>query len=121
MTNTLGNRISKILKAKGMSQRSMAYAIGITEATMSRYVNDERTPNAEVIVKIAKLLHTTTDDLLGLKAEQTNEEWFCGLSTEEKAEWIFNDRVEQSDWWYEQQGHTKAEVIEWLKQPHQKE
>ena len=50
--------------------------------------------------------------------EQTNEEWFCNLSTEEKAEWIFNDRVEQSDWWYEQQGHTKAEVIEWLKQPH---
>ena len=53
-----------------------------------------------------------------VKQPLTNEEWFCGLSTEEKAEWIFNDRVEQSDWWYEQQGHTKAEVIEWLKQPH---
>ena len=22
--------------------------------------------------------------------EQTNEEWFCGLSTEEKAEWLLN-------------------------------
>ena len=53
------------------------------------------------------------------EVEQTNEEWFCGLSTEEKAEWIFNDRVEQSDGWYEQQGHTKAEVMEWLKEKHE--
>ena len=49
---------------------------------------------------------------------QTNEEWLRSCTTEQLAEWIFNDRVEQSDWWYEQQGHTKAEVIEWLKQPH---
>lgn len=48
----------------------------------------------------------------------TNEEWLRSCNTEQLAEWIFNDRVEQSDWWYEQQGHTKAEVIEWLKQPH---
>ena len=48
----------------------------------------------------------------------TNEQWLRSLDTEQLAEWIFNDRVEQSDWWYEQQGHTKAEVIEWLKQPH---
>ena len=119
MTDTLGNRISKILKAKGMSQKSLAYAIGITEATMSRYVNDERTPNAEVIVKIAKLLHTTTDDLLGLK--QTNEEWLRSCTTEQLAEWTASVvqkaisikenngivMLESAIWW-----------VEWLKQPH---
>ena len=117
MTDTLGNRISKILKAKGMSQKSLAYAIGITEATMSRYVNDERTPNAEVIVKIAKLLHTTTDDLLGLKAEQTNEEWLVSLSTEEKAEFLQSISVLSLE--------SKDEDLEdwkaWLKQPHRGE
>ena len=44
----------------------------------------------------------------------TNEQWFCSLSTQEKAQWIFNDRVEQSDGWYEQCGHTVNEVLDWL-------
>lgn len=51
----------------------------------------------------------------------TEQEWLQTCDTEQLAEWIFNDRVEQSDWWYEQQGHTKAEVLEWLKQPHREE
>lgn len=38
----------------------------------------------------------------------TNEEWFCNLSTEEKAEWII----------YKGNLSTKWGWVEWLKQEH---
>ena len=48
----------------------------------------------------------------------TNEEWFCGLSTEEKAKFlrqIYRDgRDDYIGEWYEQ---TEADFVEWLKQP----
>ena len=40
--------------------------------------------------------------------QMTNEEWFCGLSTEEKAEWII----------YKGNLSTKWGWVEWLKQEH---
>ena len=43
----------------------------------------------------------------------TNEEWFCGLSTEEKAKRIINIAV-NSDCDY-------RTIVEWLKQPHREE
>ena len=53
--------------------------------------------------------------------EQTNEEWFCGLSTEQKAEVFLkfqnrgiNARSEVSL----VQLPTKYDVVNWLKQPH---
>ena len=50
---------------------------------------------------------------------QNNEEWFCGLSTEEKAKFlrkIYRDgRDDYVGEWYEQ---TEADFVEWLKQPH---
>lgn len=58
------------------------------------------------------------------EVEQTNEEWFCQLSTEEKAE-------ELLAWWfdgantYSQFGlfkweidEAKEKIMKWLKQPH---
>lgn len=49
----------------------------------------------------------------------TNEDWFCGLSTEEKAKFlrqIYRDgRDDYVGEWYEQ---TESDFIEWLKQPH---
>ena len=58
------------------------------------------------------------------KKKQTNEEWFCGLSTEEKAEWLSN----RDEFIYDcgQRSLTpkimdKDEWEEWLKQPHTNE
>ena len=43
-----------------------------------------------------------------IKKEQTNEEWFCQLSTEEKAKWLY----------YQSNGETKEDWLRWLKQLH---
>ena len=45
----------------------------------------------------------------------TNEEWFCQLPTEEKAEWLENKMT----WAAQEQGTFTAKGWEWwLKQPH---
>lgn len=53
------------------------------------------------------------------EVEMTNEDWFCGLSTEEKAKFlrqIYRDgRDDYVGEWYEQ---TEKDFEEWLKQPH---
>lgn len=55
------------------------------------------------------------------KKPQTNEEWFCGLSTEEKAEFLV--KIELSAMHPIKRGAIDMEkfieeVVEWLKQPH---
>ena len=63
---TIGERISRSMREKHISQREMASRVGITELTMSRYSNDVRIPNAAVIGEIAKILGVTTDYLIGV-------------------------------------------------------
>lgn len=47
------------LKQLGMTQRDLATEIGVTEATISRYVKGEREPNDELLAKIAESLEVT--------------------------------------------------------------
>ena len=54
------------------------------------------------------------------KPMMTNEEWFCGLSTEEKAKWIATqcgNAVMESTYDVSKL-RKKRYWVEWLKQPH---
>ena len=62
---TLGTRISDLLDQQGLSQRELADKVGITQVSMSRYISGARTPKAPDLANIARVLHTTTDYLLG--------------------------------------------------------
>lgn len=73
MANTLGGRISELLLRQGVSQKELAERIGVTEASMSRYIKNEREPKAAIVANIATALHTTTDYLLGAVKEDDNE------------------------------------------------
>ena len=61
----IGARIKPILEKQGMTQRDLAYKIGVTEVSISRYISGERMPKANIVVYIADALNTTTDYLLG--------------------------------------------------------
>ena len=58
--------------------------------------------------------------------EQTNEEWFTSLSTEEKAEWLSKHfhcgdcDIENRECFGTYSG-CKETMLEWLKQPHTNE
>ena len=44
MATLTGNKLAALLKERGMSQKELAKAAGLTPAAVSRYVNGEREP-----------------------------------------------------------------------------
>ena len=62
--NTLGYRLFELLKAKDMTQKELAYTIGVSEVSISRYVNNARKPRAIVLYKMAEVLGVSVEYLL---------------------------------------------------------
>ena len=67
---TIGERIDKCIKAKGITQRELAAMTGCTEVSMSRYVNDQRVPHVVILLNIARVLGVSTDYLLGADGDE---------------------------------------------------
>ena len=63
--NDFGEKDVMLLKKNNMTQKELANKVGITEASLSRYIRRNRTPKGPVIANIANVLHTTADYLLG--------------------------------------------------------
>lgn len=61
----LNGRIKKYMNERHFTQKELAKRAGITEASMSKYLNGERTPRIDVIVNLANALQISTDELLG--------------------------------------------------------
>lgn len=66
----IGDRIYRLMKENGYTQRELAGMIGVTEAAMCRYVRNEREPKLEVVANLATALHTTADYLIHGKKEE---------------------------------------------------
>lgn len=63
--NTIGERIIYLREAQNIKQKELAAAIGVTAATMSKYENNINVPSADILSKIAGVLKTSTDYLVG--------------------------------------------------------
>ncbi len=61
---SLGEKLMDILEQKDMTQRNLADLVGVTEVTISRYINGSRQPRSDILGKIAKALNVSLDDLL---------------------------------------------------------
>lgn len=72
--NILGKRIEELLHRQHISQRQLAKASGITEISISRYINGERSPKTRELIKIANCLQTSTDFLLGIEPKKETVE-----------------------------------------------
>jgi len=68
-------RIRERRKELGMSQDALANAVGATQAAISRYEAGEVSPNAEVLLAMARVMKTSTDWLLGMTAENILGIW----------------------------------------------
>ena len=69
----LGNKITHLLKERRMTQKELANKIGITEVTLSRYINGNGIPKSSVLINIANTLHTTPNYLLGIEEKSDFE------------------------------------------------
>lgn len=65
---SLGRRMARLRKARGITQVELAAHLDTTQTLVSDYELDRRRLHAEMIVRVAKVLGVTTDELLGSKA-----------------------------------------------------
>ena len=64
------DRLKIIREAKHMTQTELANIIGIAPNTLNSYENTNREPRITLVIKLAKALGVSTDELLGLKDEK---------------------------------------------------
>lgn len=62
---TFNEILNQELQKQNITQRELANRTGLTEVSIGRYCNGQRSPNVNTIVKIANELHVNTDYLLG--------------------------------------------------------
>jgi transcriptional regulator with XRE-family HTH domain len=61
----LGERIKKLRKEKKLTQQELGEKVNVTKVSISGYENGNRTPDTETLQKLADVLETSTDYLLG--------------------------------------------------------
>jgi transcriptional regulator with XRE-family HTH domain len=72
---TIGRRLARIRKERGFNQADLARKIGLTSALVCDYEHDRIRLHAEMVIRFAKALGVSTDDiLLGSKLSKKNGE-----------------------------------------------
>lgn len=61
--NYLSINLRRLLNEKGMTQRSFANKVGISEQTISRYINGDRLPDYDNIDLMANVLQVSVNEL----------------------------------------------------------
>ena len=69
---SFGPRLRELRESRGLSQRKLAELIGGEAMQISRYESGTNLPAAESIVRLAEVLHVTTDELLTGKKPETD-------------------------------------------------
>ena len=63
MEEKLNDRLKRLLKSKGMTQKSLARLTGIPEPTISHYVSGYRNPELPALRKLADALGVSLSEL----------------------------------------------------------
>ena len=65
MIKGLPERLKKLRKKYGLSQKQVAERIGVSASIVSGYKTGERTPSTDILLSLSYLYQCTTDYLLG--------------------------------------------------------
>lgn len=65
----VGANIQRKLDVKGMTQQSLADALGISKQVMNKIIKGNKAINVNELAKIAEILSTSTDALLMVETE----------------------------------------------------
>lgn len=99
-------RLLELIGEKSLSQKDLSMITGLTESTISRYVSGERIPRGANLVKLAKALDTTVDDLLGNNREEDDIEEIINLVARNSEKMDVEDKMRiinlvsrKEEWW----------------------
>ena len=60
-----GEKIKERRWQMGMTQKELADRLGVTGSAISSYENNTRLPSFEILIKMSRVFHMSTDELLG--------------------------------------------------------
>ena len=66
----ISDNIKRLRKNMGLSQAMLARKLGVTRTSVNAWEMELSSPTAIYLVEMARLFHTTTDDILGLSQEE---------------------------------------------------
>lgn len=62
----MGNKLKSLRLEKKLTQKQVADRIGLAVSAVSSYESGSRYPSYDVLVKLARIFHVSTDYLLGM-------------------------------------------------------
>lgn len=78
-----GSRLKALRNSQKLTQQQLADRIGVAKSVVSYYESGDRYPSYDVLVKIARVFHTSTDYLLDVSKETVID--VSGLSQDDIA------------------------------------
>lgn len=78
-----GVKLKNLRTGLNLTQQQLADRIGVAKSVVSYYESGDRYPSYDVIVRIARIFHTTTDYLLDVSKDHVID--VSGLSDEDIA------------------------------------
>lgn len=67
MEVVITNSIERRRRELGLTQAALAEKLNVSQSAVSMYETGERTPTIPMLIKLADVLHCTTDELLDRK------------------------------------------------------
>ena len=64
---TIGQRLARIRKKKGYTQKALAGQMGLIQPLVSAYEREKIRLNAEMLIRFSKALRVSADEILGLE------------------------------------------------------
>lgn len=61
-----GGKLKSLRTGQKLSQRELAERLGVAKSIISYYESGDRYPSYDILVKLARLFHVTTDYLLDI-------------------------------------------------------
>lgn len=65
ITNVFPERLKEMRLKRGLTQKELGEKVGVKQNTFTNWEKGKREPNFDNLIKLANILNTTTDELLG--------------------------------------------------------
>ena len=65
-----GKKLKDLRKSQKLTQQQLADRIGVAKSVISYYESGDRYPSYDVLIKISRIFHVTTDYLFGIERKR---------------------------------------------------